>query len=174
MWWQTDSSIWSLPSVERDSSSITFLAQGVFHQGKELERVLSTRYRVTLLCFEKLPDPAWEDAMDSLYIIMPGFSAAVLPPSYILYQTEQACSDTISHAMGHSCLWWLPYMYTSKPCRCFCCFHNLCWSLMCNDWVVTCPDLDPRCVSAVGTFLAGSVQRHLGESEREQYSSNHP
>ena len=78
--------------------------QGVFHQGKELERVLSTEYRVTLLCFSNLPDPVWEDAMDSLYIIMPGFSAGVAPPNYILYQTEQAEEDNPHLQMSLYCL----------------------------------------------------------------------
>ena len=72
--------------------------QGVYHQGKELERVLSTKYKVALLCFSTLPDPVWEDAMNSIYIIMPGFSAGVLPPNYILYQTEQARSDIPSQS----------------------------------------------------------------------------
>ena len=105
-----------MPVAERDSDSITCPVQGVYHQGKELERVLSTRYKVALLCFENLPDPVWEDAMDSLYIIMPGFSAAVLPPNYILYQTEQACSDIFSQIADHFSLGWLSYTYTSKPC----------------------------------------------------------
>ena len=78
--------------------------QGVFHQGKELERVLSREYRVTLLCFSNLPDPVWEDAMNSLYIIMPGFSAGVAPPNYILYQTEQAESDIPRQDVARKCL----------------------------------------------------------------------
>ena len=80
-------------SIQRGFASKDVRVQGVFHQGKELERVLSTEYRVTLLCFSNLPDPVWEDAMNSLYIIMPGFSAGVAPPNYILYQTEQAEPD---------------------------------------------------------------------------------
>ena len=78
--------------------------QGVYHQGKALERVLSTKYRVTLLCFSSLPDPVWEDAMESLYIIMPGFSASVAPPNYILYQTEQAESDISRQHIACKCL----------------------------------------------------------------------
>ena len=82
-----------MPTIGGNLASKTFPVQGVCHQGEELERVLSKEYRVTLLCFSNLPDPAWEDAMNSLYIIMPGFSAGVAPPNYILYQTEQAHLD---------------------------------------------------------------------------------
>ena len=88
--------------IQRGFASMDIRVQGVFHQGKELERVLSTEYRVTLLCFSNLPDPVWEDAMDSLYIIMPGFSAGVAPPNYILYQTEQAEPDNTRHNLQMS------------------------------------------------------------------------
>ena len=93
-----------MPTVEGDFASKIFPVQGVCHQGKELERVLSKKYRVTLLCFSKLPDPAWEDAINSLYIIMPGFSAGVAPPNYILYQTEQAQPDTPRQDLSCNCV----------------------------------------------------------------------
>ena len=91
-------------SIQRGFVSMDIRVQGVFHQGKELERVLSTEYRVTLLCFSNLPDPVWEDPMNSLYIIMPGFSAGVAPPNYILYQTEQAKSDNPRRDIACNCL----------------------------------------------------------------------
>ena len=66
--------------------------------------MLSKEYRVTLLCFSNLPDPVWEDAMNSLYIIMPGLSAGVAPPNYILYQTEQAKSDIPRQDLSCNCV----------------------------------------------------------------------
>ena len=62
--------------------------KGVYHQSKELERVLSLKHNVTLFTFQHLPDPDPAND-DALYIIMPAFSASMLPPQYILYQTEQ-------------------------------------------------------------------------------------
>ncbi len=62
--------------------------QGVYHQAKELHRVLSINHNATLHLFQYLPapDPADDDAV---FIIMPAYSASMLPPQYILYQTEQ-------------------------------------------------------------------------------------
>ena len=64
------------------------IMKGVYHQSKELERVLRQTHHVVLSNFQQLPDPLPADD-DALYIIMPAFSASMLPPHYILYQTEQ-------------------------------------------------------------------------------------
>ena len=77
------------------------IVKGVYHQSKELERVLAVTHNVVLSNFPQLPDP--HPAHDNaLYIIMPAFSASTLPPHYILYQTEQWGHPTLQ---PHSATW---------------------------------------------------------------------
>ena len=75
--------------------------KGVYHQSKELERVLRLKHDVALSTFQHLPDPDPVDD-DALYIVMPAFSASVFPPHYILYQTEQWGHLTLE---PHSAVW---------------------------------------------------------------------
>ncbi|CAL5224030.1 g6650 [Coccomyxa viridis] len=74
---------------------------GVYHQSKELERALGSKYAVSLYTFQHLPDPDPADD-DALYIIMPAFSASSFPPHYILYQTEQWGHQTLD---PHNAVW---------------------------------------------------------------------
>ena len=72
------------------ATKFPFCEQGVYHQSKELARILSKKYAVTLKLFDDFPmsDPEFDD---ELYIIIPAHSASAgtLPPNYVLYQTEQ-------------------------------------------------------------------------------------
>lgn len=80
--------------------------QGVYHQVKELERVLSPHYRVKIMLSEYMfphTDPADDEA---LYILMTPHLCVDLPPHYIIWQTEQVtsppfvstwCTVTINH-----------------------------------------------------------------------------
>ena len=79
----------------------SLLTKGVYHQGRELERVLGVKHNVVLCTFQHLPNP--DPANDTaLYIIMPAFATNMLPPNYILYQTEQWGHETLS---PHSAIW---------------------------------------------------------------------
>lgn len=63
--------------------------QGVYHQCKEIERVLAPHYRVRLTLHEYMfphTDPADDRA---LYILMTPHLCVDLPPHYIIWQTEQ-------------------------------------------------------------------------------------
>ena len=63
--------------------------QGVYHQCKEIERVLAPHYRVRLTLHEYMfphTDPADDGA---LYILMTPHLCVDLPPHYIIWQTEQ-------------------------------------------------------------------------------------
>ena len=63
--------------------------QGVYHQARELQRVLEPHYSVALTLWG-LAYNATDPALDgSLYIMMTPHLAADFPPHYILWQTEQ-------------------------------------------------------------------------------------
>lgn len=63
--------------------------QGVYHQCKEIQRVLAPHYRVRLTLHEYMfphTDPKDDRA---LYILMTPHLCVDLPPHYIIWQTEQ-------------------------------------------------------------------------------------
>lgn len=62
--------------------------QGVYRQCKEVQRVLSVKYDVTLEVFKEFPATIHANS-GALYILIAAHNIGELPPHYIIYQTEQ-------------------------------------------------------------------------------------